>query len=66
MAISTDSKEYNVVVMGTKFTITVDYYKTKAGTVLVDQITDVFCEENLIDVLPEKYLLMMIEAVPGQ
>ena len=66
MAISTDSKEYNVVVMGTKFTITAEVYETKAGMTVVDQITDVYCEENLIDVLPEKYLLMMIEAVPGQ
>jgi hypothetical protein len=52
--------------MGTKFTITAEVYETKAGMTVVDQITDVFCEENLIDVLPEKYLLMMIEAVPGQ
>ena len=66
MAISTDSREYRVVVQGVTFTITVEMYETKAGMTLIDQITDVYCEENLIDVLPERYLLMMIEAVPGQ
>jgi hypothetical protein len=44
-----ESRELDVTVGGTKYTITVDYYETKAGTVLVDQITEVYSEDNLID-----------------
>jgi hypothetical protein len=61
-----DSGQHEVTVGGTKFTITVDYYETKAGTVLVDQITEVYSEDNLIDELPERTILSLIEAVPCQ
>ena len=61
-----ESRELDVTVGGTKYTITVDYYETKAGTVLVDQITEVYSDENLIDELPERTILSLIEAVPCQ
>ena len=61
-----ESRELEVTVGGTKYTITVDYYETKAGTVLVDQITEVYTQDNLIDALPERTILSLIEAVPCQ
>ncbi len=61
-----DSREFKVTVGGTRYTITVDYYETKAGTVLVDQITEVYSDDNLIDELPERTILSLIEAVPCQ
>lgn len=61
-----ESRELDVTVGGTKYTITVDYYETKAGTVLVDQITEVYSQDNLIDELPERTILSLIEAVPCQ
>jgi hypothetical protein len=61
-----DSREFNVTVGCTKYRITVDYYETKAGTVLVDQITEVYSQDNLIDELPERTILSLIEAVPCQ
>ena len=61
-----DSRQFNVTVGGTTYTITVDYYETKAGTVLVDQITEVYSDDNLIDELPERTILSLIEAVPCQ
>jgi len=61
-----DSREFKVTVGGTRYTITVDYYETKAGTVLVDQISEVYSDDNLIDELPERTILSLIEAVPCQ
>ena len=61
-----ESCQHEVTVGGTKFTITVDYYETKAGTVLVDQIPEVYTQDNLIDELPERTILSLIEAVPCQ